>query len=284
MPPNLYHSWLAILLCAAVALVSFEASAQNSSRCLTLRYDEDTPADIINDCSECRRATIRRCDGTRFTVEVEGSAWDHLPGSFGCVMQQTAESLCTRHRSQHPSRKSRKRAAEVKKGTARVAPTSERPPLKPSTEHQAIPSGQVASDQAAGAAKDVGASAATNSMQTANEPAGDKLAAVPPQQDGPGAPPKIKANTRTQMAAFPDLSEHDWGTLLCRESGQSLITETKALLNRRAVLQIVLGDLWFSPDAVEKQEEWIAAEREVQDINRKLNEFHEAAIAIIKGK
>jgi hypothetical protein len=86
------------------------------------------------------------------------------------------------------------------------------------------------------------------------------------------------------MAAFPDLSEHEWGTLLCSESGQSLLTETKALLNRRAVLQMVLGDLWFSPDAVEKQEEWITAEREVRDINRKLYEFHEGAIAIVKGK
>lgn len=280
MPPKLYRPWLAIVLCAAVALVAFEASARNPSRCLTLRYDEDIPADIMNDCSECRRATIRRCDGTRFTMEVEGSAWDRVPGSFGCEMEKTAESRCTRHRSRHPSRKSRRRAAQIKKNTASIASTPRKSQLKPSDDRQTIPSGQPAIDRGTGA----GVSVATNSMQAANEPVESKLAAVPRQKDTLGALARIKAKTRTQMVAFPDLSEHDWGTLLCSESGQSLVTETKALLDRRAVLQIVLGELWFSSDAVEKQEEWFAAEREMLDINRKLHEFHDGAIAVVSGK
>jgi hypothetical protein len=279
MPPKLYHPWLAIVVfCAAVALVSFEASARDSSRCLTLSsYGEDRAgAEIINDCSECRKATIRRCDGTRLAIEVEGSAWAHVPGPFfDCTMQKTAESQCSEHQSERPSRKSRKRAVEAREDTARIAATTEKPAPKPSREHQAIPSGQATNDRCADR---------TNSTQAPSEAAGDKLAEVGPQENAPGAQTRIKAKTLTQMAAFPDLSEHDWRVLLSSESGQSLIAKSKALLNRKAVLQIVLGDLWFSSDAVAKQEEWIAAEREVQDINKKLYEFHKAAIAIIDRK
>ncbi|MGA7329959.1 MAG: hypothetical protein WBX25_37120 [Rhodomicrobium sp.] len=198
-------------------------------------------------------------------------------------MQKTAESRCLRHRFKKPSRKFWKPAVEAKKDTVPITSKSGGPPLKPSDYHQTAPS-EAANNQGAGAAKDVGASAATNSMQAANEPAGDKLAAVPPQVDTPGAQPKIKAKTRTQMAAFADLSEQDWATLSRSERGQSLIRKTEALLNRRAVLQIVLSNLWFSPDAVEIQQEWIAGEKEVQAINRELNEFHEVAMAIIDGK
>jgi hypothetical protein len=285
MPPKLYQRWLAIVFCAAVALVSFEAAARNSRRCVTLlRYDNDTgTADIINDCSECRKATIRRCDGTKFTVKVEGSAADSIPGSFGCTMQKIAESRCLEHRFQKSSRKSRKPAVEAQKDTSPITSKSGRPPIKPSDNHQTSPS-VAANNQGTGAAKDVGTSAAMNSMQAANEPAGNKLVAVPPQVDTPGAQAKIKANTRTQMAAFADLSEHDWATLSRSEKGQSLIGQTAALLDRRAVLQIVLGNLWFSSDAVDIQKEWIAGEREVQAINRELNDFHKVAMAIIDGK
>ena len=285
MLPRLYLYWAAVVFCAAIALISGNASTHHLSHCFTFQaYDVETRTAVFrNSCSECRNAVIQWCDGSTRSLKVSQSTGLRVHGFRGCVAQITADYRCAEQPAHYSSRQSQKRLPQVKKDHAPLAISSnaERPPLKPSDDNRTA--GQAASGQGASAAQD-GPSAAANSMQALNEPAGNRLVVIPPQKDAPGAQPKIEAKTRIQMAIFPDASEHDWGTLLCSESGQSLIRETEALLSRRAVLQIMLGELWFSPDVVEKQQDWIAAEKEVQAINKELNKFQERAKAVIDGK
>ncbi len=277
-----------VVFYGATAFASVNASTRHLSPCFTFQaYGGETRTVVIrNSCAECRTAVIRWCDGSAVSRKVPRLTALHLEGFLGCKMQITADYRCTKQSVRRLSGQSQKTLYRVKIDgkTADISSSPERPPLKPSEDRHIVPPGRAANNPDAGAAKDAGEPAITNSMETANPAAGERLAAVSPREDKPEAQPKIIAKTRTQMALFTDLSEHDWGTLLCSESGQRLIKETEALLNRRAVLQIVLGDLWFSRDAVEKQEEWTAAEKEVQTINRELNELHEGAKAIIGGK
>jgi hypothetical protein len=100
----------------------------------------------------------------------------------------------------------------------------------------------------------------------------------PPANNGCGV-----VKTRTQLAVYPDLSEHDWSVMLCSVSGEGLIRRTDELLERRAVLRTLLGEIWFSPEAAQKQEEWIKAEQELHGVDEELAGLQERAKAIIKA-
>ena len=85
------------------------------------------------------------------------------------------------------------------------------------------------------------------------------------------------------MALFPSASEHDWNTLLCTESGQSLIRQSEALLNRQEVLLEMIVRISLGPHAPEKADELDAASKELQAIERELRKFPERAKNIIRN-
>lgn len=82
------------------------------------------------------------------------------------------------------------------------------------------------------------------------------------------------------VSVFPDGSEDEWNTLLCTVSGQGLISDTKALLNRRILLQEMVSRISSDPGAPEK-EELEAATREMRAIERQIKKFPERARAVI---
>ena len=260
-----------VVCCAAVAaLMPAKASAHISSSCFTFQgYDgQSRTVGIKNNCSECRTAAIHWCDGTTLHLKVSGSRTQRVQGYPGCGMQIMGDNRCAQPSPNPPGR----RLSVAPKATP---PSPDRSPRAPSNQnHPPVP------DQAAGGTKDSQAGDAAASIAATGDTPGGRLA-VSSLQDAPAVPLKIEVKTPTRMAVFPSASAYDWGTLLCSERGTGLIRQTDALLDRRAVLQIMLGELWFSPDAVEKQDEWMAAEKEVDAINRELSKFQERAKAII---
>jgi hypothetical protein len=224
---------------------------------------------------------VHWCDGSALPIKLPSSTIRRIQGFPGCMMQVSADAPCAGQSPYHTPKQSPKRSLRAKKDGAPAALSSNtgKPPLKP-RDYRTV-SGSKASDRAASAAQDAKVPASTNSMHAGTGPPRSSLAAIPPNQDTALTQPKTGQRTSTQIAVFPEASEYDWTTLLCNQSGQSLIRQTDALLGRRAVLQTMLGDLRFSSDAVEKLEEWIAAEKEVEAINRELDKFRGRARAII---
>ncbi len=285
MPPKLYLYGAGIVLCAAIALISAGASARNSSRCLTFQgYDSEAGTVAIgNSCSQCRMATIRWCDGSRLSLQVPGSSSYRVPGFIGCTMRKTADTPCEQPpRSSSRQSPKRGRAAKKEKKATAVSSTQKRLPIEPYDNHRAG-KGSVPGDQAASPAQGKGVPSAANSMEAITEPSGNGVAAIPSQKVNPATRPEIGKRTPRQMALFPSASEHDWNTLLCTESGQSLIRQSEALLNRQEVLLEMIVRISFDPHALEKANELDAASKELQAIDRELRKFPERAKKIVQN-
>jgi hypothetical protein len=102
-----------------------------------------------------------------------------------------------------------------------------------------------------------------------------------PRKDAPLSEASAGQMTPIQIAVYPDASKEAWDTLLCSASGQLLVTQTQALLKRRAALEALLREGRFNHDVPEKHEERIAAEKELGAIGREISKFKERTKAIL---
>lgn len=247
---------IAVVFCAAVVLFSVEAFAQNSGRCFSFQnYDAARGSvEIVNRCADWRRAEIRWCDGRVIAFAVSGSRAIRARTAVGCPMRIVGES------GQLPEKVhtevSNKSASAVlasklerEKRTTEIADTKADLPAR-------------ASDQGTKTADGAGLSASLNFM----------------------GPVKELEATQTQITVFPESSKRDWNILSYTASGELLIREAEALLDRKAALQRLLGEDRSNLDAPEKYEEWIAADKELHAIDRELRKFKERAKAIIEAK
>lgn len=276
--PKLYLCGAGIVLCAAIALVSAGASARNSGRCLTFQgYDRETETVVIgNGCSECRITTVRWCDGSRLSLQVPGSSSYSVPGFAGCTMRKTADTPC----EQPPQRSSRqtpkhRRTGRKGKKTATDSSTQDRLPIEPQ-DSQRDRKGSLPADQAR-TTQEKGVTSAASSLEAITGPSPKGVLAIASQKEKLATRPATGKRTPRQIALFPSASDRDWDILLCTESGQSLIRQSEALLNRQEVLLEMIVSISFSPQALEKADELDAASKELQAIDRELSKFPERA-------
>lgn len=247
---------IAAVFCTAVVLFSVESFAQSSGRCFSFQnYDAARGSvEIVNRCGDWRRAEIHWCDGRVIAFAVSGSRAIRARTAVGCPMRIVGESGQLREKIHRKMPKKNPTEVSNKSASAVFASKLER-------EKRSDPPAR-ASDQGTKTADGAGSSASLNFMGPVEE---------------------LEA-TQTQIAVFPESSKRDWNTLLRTASGELLIREAEALLDRKAALQRLLGESRFSLDTPEKHEERIAAGKELQAIDRELRKFKERAKAIIEAK
>jgi hypothetical protein len=273
MPLRLYVPW--VVISAVLALHSIEAAAQSSGRCFSFINEAGSgTVEIVSRCADWRKATVRWCNGRVLRIAVAGSRAIRLPAVPGCVMRITGE-FGTNGRKAGRGKKAFTEASKESAPAALESKLKPEEPRKQTAGTKAAPSVRTSDQSAAG---EWGLIASLSFMGPVKEPE-----AIPLPKDTSLAEEKAGRATQTQIAVYPEASKDDWDTLLCIASGALLIRQTEALLNRKAALEASLHENWLNLDAADKQEERIAADKELHAIGRELGKFKDRAKAIIDG-
>jgi len=280
MLPDRCLFWVAFLF-AAFTSASMGTPAQAKSGCfLFQRYDSgNATVELRNSCSECREAVVRFCDGFMAPVIVPAGGVRRVNAFPNCAMRVAAERSCG---ETHPSRGASSARSRP------VAFASKNEPLPRRQDSKTSPPRHTLTGPPPKSAGPAGLNTIAPHQKTGSPaPPQEKEepfkngSTLTLQQMGPNAAIKPSNRSAVQRAVFPGTSEEDWSTLICSLSGQTLVHEAEALLTRKEILQVMLVEIWFSADADRKQNEWAAALKEIQAIERELSQFDERARAII---
>ncbi len=246
-----------VIAFSSAALFCSSADADKLRRCLNFANYDGTAGTIgiKNSCPACRTARVKWCDGTTFRIGVPGSEIQQVQAFPGCAMQIDFDYRCAvRLPMNERARLGRRPVQNSTAGAAR------RVSLKSgsNTQFRAL---------------------ATRETAVADEPALQAKKAKNVETAATEISPATQTQTQSRIPAsaalFAAISEVDWRQLEASESGRKLIKQADELLDRKAELQMTSGELWFSTEATKRQEEWSAAEKELQTINRKLDNLQD---------
>jgi hypothetical protein len=153
------------------------------------------------------------------------------------------------------------------------------PQLSPSNQRQAVTVPTVR-DQAASAAKDAQSAKKAHTIEAAKEMAGCEFDVAPCQKGDPVTLPKIGGKPSIQASVFPGISHQDWNKLQSTESGRALIKQADDLVSRRTKLERTIDEI--RSGGYTRQEDWIAADKELQSANKELSGYQKKAQDLIR--
>jgi hypothetical protein len=139
-----------------------------------------------------------------------------------------------------------------------------------------------ARDQAASAAKDGQTATTANSVEAMKETAGCGFAGAPCRKGDPVTLPRIGGVMPTRVAVFPEIAPQDWSKLQSSKSGRALIKQADELLSRRIKLERTIDEIRSGGYARDRQQDWISADKELQEIRNELSGYQKKAQDLIK--
>jgi hypothetical protein len=149
------------------------------------------------------------------------------------------------------------------------------------TTNQAV-STPTARDQAASVAKSAEAASTARTDEAAKETADCGFGGAPCRKGDPVRLPRIGGAMPTRAAEFPGLSQQDWARLQSSDRGRALIKQADELVNKRAKLEQTMDEIRAGDNRPNRQQDWIATDKELQRVNKELDGYQKKAQDLIR--